>query len=632
MPLRTSVAAFLLCLSFAAFSNETADDGAEANATEEVVYQHGYAFLSEPAYPPDFTHFNYVNPDAPKGGMIRVPEMGTWDNFNAVALLGRMVRGMEFWTRQQNYVYDGLMEQSLDEPATQYGLIADGIAIGENYSWVQFRLRPEARWHDGKPITVKDVVFSFETYMNDARPTISTPLQVIASIEVMSPNEVRFNIAPEAQGNPVVPRRLGTPPIVPKHYWANHDITKSTITPPLGSGPYTIGEFVIGRWIKFERFEDYWAKDLPVMKGRYNFDTIKIDYFRDDQVQTEAVKANVVDVHLENVPRRWTQAYDIPAVEQGYLIKRDNRALRPGGLWWPIFWNMDQRRFQDIRVREALSLARTGWEWGSRRSYGFFDQATSFFHDSDFASSGLPSEKELKLLEPLRGKIPERVFTEPYHRAPHGEVGWHRDNIIKAAALMREAGWVIVDGQLVHEKTGEPFNLRFVAVSPALGRSFISYTKVLEKLGITSTIKAPEISNWLFRMRSGDFDAGALWFLPDSTPTLLLSNTFSSTAADQEYSANWSNLQDPAIDELIEHVYAAQTYDDFIAALRAVDRVLLWNFYWLPGSSKINYAMVHWDKFGRAEYDRLIWVNSYVANWWWDEEKAARVAAFTESK
>ncbi len=632
MPLRTSVAAFLLCLSFAAFSNETAGDGAEANATEEVVYQHGYAFLSEPAYPPDFTHFNYVNPNAPKGGMIRVPEMGTWDNFNEVALLGRIVRGMEFWTRQQNYVYDGLMEQSMDEPATQYGLIADGIAMGENYSWVQFRLRPEARWHDGKPITVDDVVFSFETYMNDARPTISTPLQVIASIEVMSPNEVRFNIIPEAQGNPVVPRRLGTPPIVPKHYWANHDITKSTIKPPLGSGPYKIGEFAIGRWIKFERFDDYWAKDLPVMKGRYNFDTIKIDYFRDDQVQTEAVKANVVDVHLENVPRRWTQAYDIPAVEQGYLIKRDNRALRPGGLWWPIFWNMDQPRFHDIRVREALSLARTGWEWGSRRSYGFFDQATSFFHDSDFASSGLPSEKELKLLEPLRGKIPERVFTEPYHRAPHGEVGWHRDNIIKAAALMREAGWVIVDGQLVHEKTGEPFNLRFVAVSPALGRSFISYTKVLEKLGITSTIKAPEISNWLFRMRSGDFDAGALWFLPDSTPTLLLSNTFSSAAADQEYSANWSNLKDPAIDELIEHVYAAQTYDDFMAALRAVDRVLLWNFYWLPGSSKINYAMVHWDKFGRAEYDRLIWVNSYVANWWWDEEKAARVAAFAESK
>lgn len=631
MTLRTSVAAFLFCLSFTVYSNETAGEDAEANFSEEVVYKHGYAFLSEPAYPPDFTHFNYVNPDAPKGGIIRVPAMGNWDNFNEVALLGQVVRGMEFWTHFQNYVYDGLLEQSMDEPATSYGLIADGIAIGENYSWVQFRLRPEARWHDGKPITVDDVVFSFETYMNDARPTISGPLQVIESIQVMSPNEVRFNITPEAQGNPVVPRRLGVPPIVPKHYWANHDITKSTIVPPLGSGPYKIGEFAVGRWVKFERVDDYWAKDLPVMKGRYNFDTIKIDYFRDDQVQTEAVKANVVDVHLENVPRRWAQSYDIPAVEQGYLIKRDNRALRPGGLWWPIFWNMAQPRFQDIRVREALWMARTGWDWGSRRSYGFFAQATSFFHDSDFASSGLPSEKELKLLEPLRGKIPERVFTEPYQRAPHGDVGWHRDNIIKAAELLREAGWVIEDGQLVHENTGEPFNLRFVAVSPALGRSFIAYTKILEKLGISSTIKAPEISNWLFRMRSGDFDAGAIQFLPDSTPTLLLSNTFSSAAANQEYSYNWSNLKDPAVDELIEHVYAAQTYDDFIAALRAVDRVLLWNFYWLPGSSKINFSMVYWDKFGRAEYDRLIWINSYVANWWWDEEKAARVAAFRES-
>ena len=632
MTLRIGVAALSVWLSCVADSGAATAESAETESSEKVVYQHGYAFLSKPGYPPDFTHFNYVNPDAPKGGIIRVPAMGNWDNFNEVALLGQVVRGLDFWTRFQNYVYDGLMEQSMDEPATQYGLLADGIAIGENYSWVQFRLRPEARWHDGEPITVDDVVFSFETYMNDARPTISTPLQVIASIEVMSPNEVRFNIAPEAQGNPVVPRRLGVPPIMPKHYWANRDITKSTIKPPLGSGPYEIGEFAVGRWIKFERFADYWAEDLPVMKGRYNFDTIKIDYFRDDQVQTEAVKANVVDVHLENVPRRWAQAYDIPAVEQGYLIKRDNRALRPGGLWWPIFWNMDQPRFQDIRVREALSLARPGWEWGSRRSYGFFDQATSFFHDSDFASSGLPSDKELRLLEPLRGRIPERVFTEPYGRAPHGEVGWHRDNIIRAAGLMEEAGWVITDGRLVHEETGEPFNLRFVAVSPALGRSFISYTKILEKLGIASTIKSPETSNWLFRMRSGDFDAGAVAFLPDSTPTLLLSNTFSSVAAAQEYSFNWSNLKDPAVDELIDHVYAAQTHDDFIAALRAVDRVLLWNFYWLPGSSKINFSMVYWDKFGRAEYDRLIWINSYVANWWWDEEKAARVAGFTESR
>ncbi len=611
------VGLLLSCVSAAAFA---------------VEYQHGYAFLTDPKYPTDFTHYDYVNPDAPKGGTIRVAEMGTWDNFNPVALLGRMVRGMEFWAHQRNYVYDGLMEQALDEPATQYGLIADGIAIGENYSWVQFRLRPEARWHDGRPITVDDVVFSFETYIKDARPTISTPLQVIESIEVVSPIEVRFNIAPEAQGNPVVPRRLGTPPIVPKHYWANHDITKSTIVPPLGSGPYKIGEFVVGRWIKYERFNDYWAKDLPVMKGRYNFDTIKVDYFRDDQVQTEAVKANVVDVHLENVPRRWAQSYDIPAVEQGFLKKKDNRALRAGGLWWPIFWNMEQRRFQDIRVREALHLARTGAEWGSRRSYHFFDQATSFFHDSDFASFGLPSEKELALLEPLRGQIPDRVFTETWRRAPHGDVGWHRDNVIKAAGLLRQAGWVIEDGVLVHEETGEPFELRFVAVSPALGRAFISYTKVLEKLGISSTIKSPEISNWQYRMRSGDFDAGAIQFLPDATPTLLISNTFSSAAAEQEYSFNWSNLKDPAVDVLIEHVYAAQHYDDFVAALRALDRVLLWNFYWLPSGSKTNFSMVHWDKFGRVDHGRVVWIESYVANWWWDEEKAARVAAFTETK
>ena len=596
-----------------------------------VEYQHGYAFLSEPKYAAGFTHFDYVNPEAPKGGMIRVPEMGNWDNFNEASLRGRVVRGMEFWTRWRNYVYDSLMDMAMDEPATTYGLLAEGIAWAPDFSWVQFKLREGPRWHDGAPVTVDDVVFSFNAYRFDARPAISTPLRVIDSVVVVGPREVRFNIVPAAHGNPIVPRRLGVVPIIPKHYWAERDLSRTTVEPPLGSGPYRIGEFAVGRWIKFERVADYWAKDLPIMKGRYNFDTIKIDYFRDDQVQTEAVKAHVVDLHLENVPRRWTQSYNIPALEQGYLKKDVARTLRPAGLWWPIFWNLEQPRFQDVRVREALWLVRPGFDWGNRRSYGFWGEGKSFFHDSEFAARGLPSERELKFLEPLRGQIPERVFTTPFDSAPHGEFGWHRDNLERAAVLLREAGWVIEDGALVHEQTGEPFHIRFVAVSPALGRAFIAYTRILERLGISSSIKAPEISNWLYRMRSGDFDAGAIFFLPDNTPTLLISNTFSSAAADAPYSDNWSGLKDPAVDALIAHVYAAKNWDDFVAALRALDRVLLWNFYWMPNASKTQYPYVRWDKFGRPQHGRLLWVESLVAHWWWDEDKAARVRAFAES-
>ncbi|MEZ5557679.1 MAG: extracellular solute-binding protein [Pseudomonadales bacterium] len=600
-------------------------------AAEPVQYHHGYAFLSEPAQPPDFQYMGYVNPDAPKGGRIRVPEMGTWDNFNALALGGRDVRGVAFWVRNYNYLYDSLMQPALDEPATLYGLLAEGIAIAPDGAWIAFKLRDGARWHDGRPVTVDDVVYSFEVFKHEATPTISTPLQPITGIEVIGEREVRYLVAESSRGDPILPRRLGIMPVIPKHYWAQRDVTRTTVEPPLGSGPYRIGEFSVGRWIEWQRVPDYWGRDLPVNRGRYNFDVIKVDYFRDDQVQTEAVKGNVIDVHLENVPSRWATAYDTPAKRAGVFKTDEFRLAKPAGLWWPIFWNMEQPRFQDIRVREALWLM-NDFEWANRKSYGFWGHATSFFHDSELASRGLPSPAELELLEPLRDQVPARVFTEAYHPPPNQGPGWHRDNLIRAAELLRAAGWVVRDNRLVHERTGEGFNIRFVAVSPALAGSFIPYARKLERLGITSSIKSPEISNWLYRMRSGDFDAGAVAFLPDYTPTLLVSNSFSSAAADQPYSFNWSNLRDPAVDALIGHMYKAQTWDQFVAATRALDRVLLWNFYWVPAMSKTRYALAYWDKFGRPEHGPLIRETGFVDLWWWDEARAARVAAFARSK
>lgn len=597
-----------------------------------ITYSHGYAFLADPRYSPDFRHFDYVNPDAPKGGQIRVPQMGNWDSFNPIPLKGRVAAGLAVWTPAANYLYDSLMAPSFDEPSAFYGRLAEGIAVAEDGAWIGFRLREGAYWHDGTPITVEDVVFSFNVYKDkeNTAATITAPLDAFVAIEVLNDREFRYLIAPGEHGNPILPTRIAVLPIMPKHYWATHDITSTTVDPPLGSGPYKIGEFSVGRWLRYERVDNYWGKNLPVNRGRHNFSQIKFDYFRDDQVQTEAVKGNVIDVHVENLPRLWENAYKFPAADAGVFKTPTVYLSRPAGLWWPVFWNLDQKRLKDVRVREALWLL-ADFDWLNQRSYGFYGLAKSYFHGSHLAATGLPDEREMKFLEPLRGKVPERVFTTAYDAPPNIGEGWHRDNLLRAMSLFEEAGWVIEDNRLVHADTGEQFHLRFVAVSPALGGSFVPYTRVLQRLGITTSIKSPEISNWQFRMRSGDFDAGAIWFLPDDMPTLLISNSFSSSAADQAYSQNWSNMRDPAVDALIEHIYTAENYEDYVAAIRALDRVLLWNFYFVPGMTKTKIGIAHWDKFGKPDHGKLNRL-AFVDTWWWDEKKAAQVGEFKGQK
>jgi microcin C transport system substrate-binding protein len=592
---------------------------------QNISYHHAYAFLADPAYPADFQHFNFVNADAPKGGSIRVPQMGNWDNFNPVTEKGRLASGMGFWDRDENLLLDSLMVPSLDEPATLYGSLAEGIAVAADNSWVAFKLRGTARWHDGEPITADDVVFSFKHYATDAAPGIVTSFQTF-TVEKLNDREFLFRIPEELRADPSIPMRLGGLIVLPEHYWAQRDLSKTTVEPPLGSGPYRIGRFSIGTWVEFERVEDYWGKDLPVNKGRYNFDRVKYDYFNDDQIQTEAIKGNVVDIHVENVPRTWFAAYDTPAVNEGHMKKDELRLARPAGLWWPIFWNMDQPRFQDLRVRKALWLLHD-MDWGNDRSYGFWGQAMSFFHDSEMAATGLPSDRELALLTPLKGQIPDTVFSQPYVAQPNTGRGWSRENLLEATALLKEAGWVIRDNTLVHGETGEPFNIRLVAVSPALGRSFIPFTRLLKRLGINTTIKSPEISNWLNQMRGGDFDGGAIWFLPDNLPTLLIKNSFSSEEAMKEYGSNWSNLQDPAIDALINAITNAETWEDYVAAIRAFDRVMLHNYYWVPMMSKTRHAIAYWNKYGRPDHDRLLRL-AFVDTWWWDEDRAKTVEAF----
>ena len=618
-----------LLLWTASLCTAQAADGFDFSSHTEtnIPYRHGYAYLSDLKYPPDFTHFDYVNPDAPKGGILRIGDQGAWDSYISWATKGREVTGVNFWVEQVNFIYDRLLTASTDEPASRYGLLAEGVYVANEGAWIAFKIRDGARWHDGRPVTVDDLVFSFDVYQKHAAPTISQPLSVFTDIEIIGPREVRYLVDEASRSNPILPFRIGVTPVLPKHYWATRDPSKTSIEPPLGSGPYRWKAHSVGRWVEYERVPDYWARDLPVNQGRHNFDVLRIDYFRDDQVRHEAVKGHLIDVRNEDVPGRWFRSYETPAKEAGALVQRLFKLSRPSGLWWPIFWNLRQERFQDLRVREALWLLRDP-SWASEaQQRGFWEQARSFFHNSRMAHTGLPSPAELKLLEPLRDVVPAKVFSHEYEPPSGAGNGYNRENIKRAIELFAEAGYEIRDNVMVSVVSGEPFTLRMVAVSPALGSSWIPYKRVLERVGISVSITAPEISNWLYRMRSGDFDGGAIWFLPDNTPTLLISNNFSSAAANQAYSYNWPHMKDPAVDALIEAVYAATDEGAFVAAVRALDRVLLFNYYFIPSTSKSSHGLVYWDKFGFKETEPLLRIG-HRDTWWYDEAKAARVAEF----
>lgn len=597
-------------------------------AAAGIDYRHGTSFIEPLKYAPDFTHFAYVNPDAPKGGMVRFPELGTFDSFNNMIDKGRVANGVAF-IGHFNLIYDRLLEDSADEGASYYCRLADGVWISEDYTEFAFRIREGAYWHDGRPLTAEDVVFSFETYMEHGSAGIRTALLELDTVEQIGPREVYFKVKEGVEANVTLAFAVGAFPILPKHYWSEpeHDFTKTTIEPPLGSGPYRIGDFVLGRYVVHERVEDYWGQDIPVMKGRYNWDRVKFDYFRDETIMVEAVKGDIVDVRHESVSKQWVNDYNFPAVKAGLCKKELIDLHRPWGMESAVIWNIDRPRLQDIRVREALWLL-YDFEWVNRvLMFGFYHRADSFFFNSKMASSGLPTPEELALLEPFRDQLPERVFTEQWHGQGTTGYGHHRGNIARALELFEEAGWVIRDGVMTNVETGEPFKVNFIFVSPMQMRGIMPLLGAMNRVGIRTTARAPELSNWLYRMRSGKFDGAGATYVPGWTPGLGLRNWFSTVSADQEFSQNWMNIRNPVVDHLINKVIVANKARDFYAATRALDRVLLWNFYWVPTLAQPGFRLVYWDKFGQPEdpppVERSVWLDT----WWWDPDKAAHVAS-----
>ncbi len=576
----------------------------------QVHRSHAIAMHGDPKYGPDFTHFDYVNPDAPKGGTLRLGARGSFDSFNPYIPKGDPAAGVSAQT---------LMSRSEDEAFTMYGLIAESIEWPEDRSWAIFTLRPEARWHDGEPITVDDVIFSLETIKEKASPIQRFYFQDVLKAEKIGDRQVKFTFADTT--NRELPLIVGGDlPILPKHYWETRDFTKTTLEPPLGSGPYRVAKFEPGRFVELERVEDYWAKDLPVNRGQDNFDRIRYDYYRDETVIREALKAGHFDFFSENSAKEWATAYDTPARREGWL-KLERFEDHSSAQMQAFCMNTRRPLFEDRRLRRAMAMA-YDFEWTNDHIYyGQYLHPDSYFYGTELASSGVPSGLELEILEPFRGRVPDEVFTEAYWVPATDGSGWPRENLRRAFELLAEAGWVVRDMKLVNEETGEPFTMEFLIQQKSLERSILPYLHNLQRLGMDVRLRLVDTSQYLNRLRSFDFDMIVCGSGQSLSPGNEQRFWWGSAAANDPGSRNYAGISDPVVDELIDTVIQAPDRETLVAATRALDRVLLWGHYSVPNLAAPFDRLVFWDKFGRP--DTLPLSGPDINTWWIDPAKLA---------
>ena len=581
---------------------------------QKIFKSHAIAMHGEPKYGPDFTHFDYVNPEAPKGGTLKLARQGTFDTFNGFNAKGVAAAG-------SSAIYDTLMVSSADEPFTKYGLLAESIEWPEDRSWVIFTLRPEARWHDGEPITVEDVIYSLETIKTKGAPWQRYYFQSAVSAERVGERRVRVNFA--ESGNRELPLIIGGDlPIIPKHYWEGRDFESTTLDPPLGSGPHRIGNFEAGRFVELELVADYWAKDLPVSLGQDNFDRIRYEYFRDPTVIREALKAGNIDFFSENSAKDWATAYEVPAVANGLLIKERHLDKSSGGMQ---SFTMNSRRppFDNKLVRQALAYA-YDFAWTNNNIYyGQYEHPSSYFAPTELASSGLPQGEELEILERYRGRIPDEVFTQVYRPPNTDGSGWPRENLRRAFELLAEAGWVVRDMKLVNEETGKQMSFEFLYRQQSLERSILPFVRNLNRLGIDVRTRLVDTSQYINRLRKFDFDMIIGGVGQSLSPGNEQRAYWNSSAADSPSSRNFAGIKDPVVDELIELVITAPDRESLIHRTRALDRVLLWGHYVIPQLNAPHNRLVFWDKFGRPEVIPLH--GTGPTYWWLDEETADRL-------
>lgn len=602
------------------FAQSAAAQGAAEGAAGN--WRHATSLFGDVKYPADFKHFDYVNVKAPKGGAARLIAFGTFDNFNAVVggVKGTIAGGID-------QIYDTLLVQSLDEVSTEYGLLAEALSYPADYSWVTYRLRANAKWHDGVPVSVDDVLFSLEAFKKH-HPFYSAYYRHIVKAEKTGEREVTFTF--DAPGNRELPQISGQLTVIPKHWWEGtdksgkkRDVSQTTLEPPLGCGAYRIKDFTPGRTIAYERVPDYWGKDLPVNLGRDNFQELRFEYFRDSTVAIEAFKADQVDWRTENSAKNWATAYDFPAVKDKRVLLEEFPIRSSGGMQAFAF-NLRRPKFQDWRVRRAFNFALNFEDMNKQLFFGQYSRIASYFEGMELASRGLPEGAELKILETVRGKVPAEVFTTVYTNPVNDSPDAVRNNLREATRLLREAGYEVKNQRLTNTKTGEQLTVEVLIEREDWERLVLPYKSPLERLGIGLTVRRVDDAQYENRLRQWDFDMIVANWPQSLSPGNEQRGFWGSQAADQAGSRNYMGIKDPAIDTLIERVIFSTSRDDLVAATKALDRVLLHHHFLVPQWTYGKTRTARWDRYARPAELPKYGASAFPTIWWWDADKASK--------
>ena len=604
---------YILVFVFTVLANE-----AYANQKEA---EHAFAMHGKPKYGENFKHFEYVNPLAPKGGKLINEAMGTFDSFNPFILKGVKAAGL-------GLIYDSLMVGSSDEAFTNYGLIAESIIVPEDRSSVSFNLNPDAKWHDGKPISVDDVIWTFNTLISEGHPSFKIYYRDVELVEQTGKRQVTFRFPKST--NRELPLILGQMTILPKHYWEGQNFKKTTLKPPLGSGAYRIKNFEAGRSISYERVKHYWATDLPVNKGQSNFDEISYEYYRDRDVATEAFKSGAFDLRAENQSKRWATAYDFPALKEGKVKKILIPHERPTGMQGFVF-NTRKDFFSDPKVRLAINYA-WDFEWTNKTlMYNAYKRTNSYFSNSELSSSGtLPEGEELKILQKFKRQVPKQVFDEVYKAPQTDGSGNNRKNLRLALKLLREAGWAVKDGKLVN-RNGIPLKFELLIAYPSIERLALPLKQSLKRLGIEMSLRTVDVAQYQQRVDTFDFDMIVSSFGQSLSPGNEQRDFWHSTNADRPGSRNLIGIKEPAIDKLVELVIESPDRESLIFRTRALDRVLLWNHYVIPHFHLQASRLVFWNIFGRPK-NVAKYSSGFPNTWWLDIAKEKEVRAWKDQR
>lgn len=569
---------------------------------------HGLSLIGDLKYPAGFAHLDYVNPDAPKGGTLRRHAIGTFDTFNPFIIKGSAASGI-------GLIHETLMTSPADEAPAEYGLVAKTVEVPDDLSHVVFELRPEAKFHDGTPITADDVIWTFETLKKKGAPIYPFYYKNVARGVKLGDRRVKFEFA--GPPNRELPQITGQLPVLSKAWWSTRDFSKTTLEPPMGSGPYRISSFEAGRFVALERVDDWWGKDLPINVGQYNFDRIRFDYYRDETVALEAFKAQRYDLRLENASLTWATGYDFPARREGKVKLEEVPNARPTGMQAFVF-NLRRPQFGDPVLRRAMAYA-FDFEWSNKHLfYGQYARTKSFFSNSELAARELPSKEELALLEPWRGRIPDEVFAKIYEPPSTDGSGNLRSNLRTALRLLKNAGYRIEDRKLISPVTKAPVAFEILLVSPAFERIVSPFARNLERLGIEAAVRTVDQSQYVNRVRSFDFDMIVGGAGQSESPGNEQRDYWSSAAADRQGSRNAGGIKNPAIDALVEKIVDARNRKEVVVASRALDRVLSWNHYVIPHWHIRVDRLVRWDRFGVPRHPKY---GPDIMSWWVDAAK-----------